>query len=66
MPRKAALTPARNVHVCLPETLMAKLDLYLFSEVEGRIPQGSYQKFFSTRITEFFANRMETQKGVEP
>lgn len=41
----------------LPEDVRAKLDLLLFSSVEGRIPKGAYQKFFIERINEFFAKR---------
>jgi hypothetical protein len=40
----------------------AKLDLYLFSEVEGKIPKGAYQQFLIDRITEFFNKR----KADEP
>lgn len=38
----------------LPESIRAKLDLLLFSEVEGRVPHGSYQRFIIERIKEFF------------
>jgi hypothetical protein len=46
-----------NLH--LPEDIRAKLDVYLFSAVEGRVPKGAYQAFFIERINEFFA-RQET------
>jgi hypothetical protein len=38
----------------LPEDVASKLALFLFSELEGRIPHGAYQKFFVERINEFF------------
>jgi hypothetical protein len=41
----------------LPEDIRAKLDLYLYSEVEGRVPKGAYQQFFIERIQEFFQQR---------
>jgi hypothetical protein len=50
------LRPVR-LHTTLPEDLHAKLTLYLFSESEGRVPKGAYQKFICERIVEFFANR---------
>lgn len=49
---------AMNLH--LPEDIRAKLDVYLFSNVEGRIPKGAYQAFFIERINEFFAKQAET------
>lgn len=41
----------------LPEDVRAKLDLHLYSEVEGRIPFGAYQRFLSERINEYFAQK---------
>lgn len=38
----------------IPEDLRAKLDLHLFSAVEGRVPHGAYSKFLGERIREFF------------
>lgn len=38
----------------LPESVRTRLDLFLFSEVEGRIPMGAYQEFLIQRINEFF------------
>jgi hypothetical protein len=38
----------------LPEDIRAKLDLHLFSPVEGRIPHGAYSKFLAERVKEFF------------
>jgi len=39
----------------LPEPFLAQVMLYLWSELEGRVPQGAYQQFFSERIQEFFS-----------
>lgn len=41
----------------LPEDVRAKLDLHLYSEVEGRVPFGAYQRFLVERIQEFFSER---------
>lgn len=43
-----------RLHTTLPEDIRAKLDLHLYSEVEGRVPFGAYQKFILERIAEFF------------
>ena len=39
-----------------PEDIRAKLDLFLFSEVEGCVPKGAIQTFLLDRIREFFTN----------
>lgn len=41
----------------LPEDIRTKLDLYLWSDLEQRIPKGAYQNFFVARIQEFFGWR---------
>ena len=43
--------------VSLPETERARLDLHLWSEVEGRVPKGAYQSFLVARLREFFSWR---------
>lgn len=52
MPRPRAAIPRRLLNLALPEDLRARLDLHLYSEVEGRVPQGAYQEFFSRLIRE--------------
>lgn len=37
-----------------PEDIRVKMDLYLFSKVEGRVPKGAYQEFLVGLIKEFF------------
>jgi hypothetical protein len=41
----------------LPADIRSRLDMFLFSEVEGRVPAGAYQAFFCSRIREFFDTR---------
>lgn len=38
----------------LPLNLRAKLDLFLVSTIEGRVPHGDYAAFFTERVREFF------------
>ena len=54
MPRKAAIIPNEHIHTTLPKALATRLRLFLWSEVERKVPQGAYQQFFTDRITEFF------------
>ena len=55
----APFKPIRPVrlHTTLPEDMKAKLDLYLYSEAEQRIPKGALQEFLMERIEEFFSSR---------
>lgn len=45
----------------LPEDLRAKLDIHLYSEVEGRVPHGAYSAFLADRVREFFASKPEPE-----
>lgn len=49
----------------LPEDVWTQLTSHLFSEVEGRVPQGAYQTFICDRVREFFSyRRLDTGHGV--
>lgn len=54
MPRRPNIDPPTRLETKIPQTLRAKLDLYLWSELEGRVPHGKYQEFLCDRIREFF------------
>ncbi len=54
MSRPPNIIPSVALKLKLPEDLRGKLDLYLYSESEGCVPKGSYQRFFVTLINEFF------------
>jgi hypothetical protein len=54
MPRKPNLDRPVPLTLKLPETLRGRLDLWLFSPLEGRVRQGAYQEFFIQRLQEFF------------
>jgi len=57
MGRRKELDARVSLYLMLPESVRARLDLFLYSEVEGRVPLGSYQQFFLERIREFFDSR---------
>lgn len=52
MPRPPNVVRPVQLCLMLPEDVRAWLDLYLYSEVEGRVPQGAYQAFFLRKIRE--------------
>jgi len=54
MPRPKQTTPSRFLNMALPEPLMDKIDLHLYSEVEGRVPVGAYKAFFSNLALQYF------------
>lgn len=54
MPRPKLTVRTRQIHFRIQEPLAARLELYLTSEVEGRVPFGGYQVFFDRLIREFF------------
>lgn len=57
MPRRAAITPNRSFHTTLPEDLAARLELALYSPVEGCVPRGAYQDWLCARIREWFDDK---------
>jgi hypothetical protein len=55
--KKPNIIPPTHLRTALPADVRAKLDLYLYSEAEGRVPHGAYSRFLAERITEFFAQK---------
>jgi len=47
-PRKAI--PSVSKEISLPLNLVAKVDLLLFSPIEGKVPFGAWQKYLITLI----------------
>ena len=45
MARPKNVTKSVEKTVCLPEDLVAKVDLILWSELEGKVPFGAWQRF---------------------
>lgn len=56
MPRgkPKSIIPTEKLIVFIRAPLIARLQLHLWSEAEGKIPYGGYQKFFEERIQDFF------------
>lgn len=57
MVRPVNIQKTRHLSTNLPEDLLARLDLTLYSEIEQRVPLGSYKAFFTARMQEFFSWR---------
>jgi hypothetical protein len=54
MPRKPNITPSAKIQVWVPASLKARLDLYLWSELENRIPPLAQKNFFIDLLNDFF------------
>lgn len=54
MPKPKNTSPPTRLDLQIPEDLRARLDLMLYSELEGRIPHGEYTRFFCARLREHF------------
>jgi len=67
--RRPNIEPSVATNLHLPETVRTRLDLLLFSELEGRVPKGAYQRFFLERLQEFFTTKskdLSAQLGLVP
>jgi hypothetical protein len=60
--RPSKLIPSERLGVYIPRDLKVRIDLHLFSEVEGRVPSGAYSKFAEERFREFF-NKIDEAKA---
>jgi hypothetical protein len=54
MPRPKRTIRTVVLKAALSEDLAARVQLHLFSEVEGKIPLGAYQLFFTELVSRFF------------
>lgn len=52
-PKKTLVTVSKNIRI--PEDLAARLELELFSNLEGKIPYGAQHEFFTKLLREYFA-----------
>ena len=59
-PKKVIRCKAKNL--LLPENLIAKVDLELFSELEGKVPFAAWQTFTVKCIENYFAIRAANAK----
>lgn len=58
-PKKAIRPVEKNIS--LPEDLVARVDLELFSELEGKVPFGAWQRYVERLIRDDLAKRASAQ-----
>lgn len=61
MPKPANLDRPTKLGVAIPESLRTRMDLLLFSEVEGRVPHGAYSEYICRLIRE----DLDKQRSIE-
>jgi hypothetical protein len=54
MARPANTVRPATLHLHIPEDLKTRLDLFLWSALEVRVPHGAYTRFLIPLIREFF------------
>jgi len=57
MPARLNAIPSVKLTTWLPGDLHGKMTLFLFSELEGRVPKSAYKDFLSARIREYFDHK---------
>jgi hypothetical protein len=57
MARPRKLTPSVHLHIKLEAHLREQLDKAVWSDLEGRIPAGSLQRFIEARLREYFSEQ---------
>lgn len=57
MSKPKAVTPNAHLHITLQPNVKDNLDLWLYSEVEERIPKGAHKEFLEKLIREFFESK---------
>ena len=55
--RPPLVQPTRKLNTALDETLLARVDLLLFSELESRVPKGAYQKLINELLRRWLDSR---------
>ena len=57
MSKRAALIPSVQLNVALPLDVHTRLTAHLYSEFEGRVPQGGYQALLTDLIRNYFSHK---------
>jgi len=68
MPAPRNAIPSVRQEAWLPQDVYTKASLYLYSEVEGRVPKGAWKRFFTSLVRGFFDQShldLEPYLGVE-
>lgn len=65
MPRPLKIDRPVRKHVSLPSSIVAQIELMLYSDVEGRVPQGAWQAYLTDLIVSDLRQRAERSAQKE-
>ena len=57
MPRTKKIDTSRRLEVQIPESILSKVRMELFSELEGCVPFGSMSELVATQLAEWLRGR---------
>ena len=64
MPRPKNTVKTVYKNIGLPEDLVVRIEVHLFSELEGKIPFGAQQEFFEALVRDYFTKLDAAQAAV--
>lgn len=64
MPRPKKTVRSVYIHVGLPEDIVARVELELYSEAERRIPFGAWQKLITALLRQHISRLDEVKRPV--
>ncbi len=57
MPRPKKTDRPRRLEVSIPESILSRVQIELFSEVEGRVPFGALSELVAQQLAEWLRDR---------
>ena len=69
MPRRKEIDHKGLISIRFPDSLRGELTLHLWSELDGRVPYGTWSTFFIERAREYLSNvrlDLAPYAGTEP
>lgn len=62
MPRRKQINPSVGKHLKLPAELVLEVELQLFSELEGRVPFGAWQRLITRLLQEHLQQSRQAEQ----
>lgn len=59
MGRPKLVDPPTKLKISIPQSLRTRLELFFFSALEGRVPQGAWSDYFCQLAREDLARRIQ-------
>lgn len=63
MPRPLKTDRPQEKNISLPSSLVARVDLELFSDLEGKVPFGAWQRYIKGLVEADLARRTQLPEG---